>query len=59
MATDREDQPMIRQSVQASTWGAIRVANECLSEYRTKARTPESDQEKRRLELRLDLLRRL
>ncbi len=75
MATDGEDQPMILHSVQASTWGAIRVANDAYPATTAEARSvglpsdsevlvyagvmPVSDQERERLRLRLDLLRRL
>jgi len=42
MATDSDEQPMILHSDQASTRGAMRVAKECRSEYRTKGRTPDN-----------------
>src|SRR5262249_28052377 len=42
IATDSDAQPMILQSVHASTCGAIRVANECLKLYSKKGRTPDS-----------------
>ena len=39
MATDGEDQPMILHSVQASTWGAIRVANDAYPATTAEARS--------------------